>query len=367
MRPVAPLRLVRSLSEPERVFKHAVETGFRHQHQARGHRDQSITFELERLHQFEAFSGRPFWECTPLDMDRYGASLHERRAPLTTIRAKQGAVRRFLHYAHDPAYPWDEKCLELTGSRVPLICTPENTLRHQYGAETTKRRNLTSSELEALFAHVRARIDDAHTEPDQLARFTHYALFSFALGTGARAQEIAYGDLPDLIPSTTPEIAAYSPYEAFVVRYGKACPGGAQRQRSIVATPVFRDAFRILEWYLKNVRPRLERPTSPPAIFLSRKGGRLRPASLSGLFKSYRSSLRLSTDLTFHCLRHSFATILREHDYRLAVLKELLGHRCEASTLIYDHRGAEYAHAQIVALARRTNRKLLAWQATTGV
>ncbi len=362
-----PLHLVRTLSEAESAFKRAVETGFRDQHQSRGSRDRSITRELTYVHKFEAFCGRPFWECTPLDMDRYGAHLHAHKPKCNTMRAKQGAVRRFLTYARRPAYPWDAACVALTGCHIPQVCTPQNTLRHQYGAETTKRRNFTRDELAALFEHIRTRIECAQCTLDQLARLTHYTLLYFALGTGARAQELVHGDLPDLVPAVTPEIATYSPYEAFVVRFGKACAGGPPRRRSVIATDVFQDAFRTTAWYIAHIRPLVARPMSPPAIFLSRRGTRLQSASISEMFGNYRNELQLSRDLTLHCFRHSFVTTLREHDYRLAVMKELLGHRSDASTLVYDHRGPEYAHAQIVAHARRTNRKLKAWQTTSGV
>lgn len=361
------LHVVPALSEPERALLAAIEEGFINRHAAARHRKETALSELAFVHELFRFAGTPLWNWTLETMDRYGAWLCARNATLETMRRKQGAIRRFLRYARASEYPWNARCIALTGKPIPQICVPENTVPHQRGAPTSKRRHFTNDELTALFEHVFRLMNQPRLYIDYLARATHYVILYFALGTGARAQEIAMGDLPDLHPATTPTIAAYSPYEDFYVRFGKAHNGGPARQRTIVATDVFADAFQILAWYIDQIRPQLMRPGSPPAIFLARSGQRLRPGSISELFGNYRTAVGLSRDLTLHCFRHHFVTTLREHNYRLAVMRALLGHTCDASTLIYDHTSPEFIKEQIVAHARATRRRCELWKSTRGI
>lgn len=58
-------------------------------------------------------------------------------------------------------------------------------------------------------------------------------------------------------------------------------------------------------------------------------------------FKFYLRKLNLPESLTFHCLRHTFATNLVQSNVPLIVVKELLGHSSLKTTEIYLHPGNE--------------------------
>ena len=269
---------------------------------------------------FRAFVGAPPWAWRAEHLDAYGKALRERQLARESIRSKQGAIRRFLDFARDPAYDWADRCLAATGQSIRQIATRDNTVRHQYGAATTKRRNLTGTELAQLFLAVRTAIAAAARGCDQRTRQMHYAVLQFGLGFGCREHEIEMGDVADLAAAESPQIRAYSAFEDFSVRFGKSHDGGPSKRRNVVATYPFRNAFAVLAWYLRELRPALVRPASPDAIFLNVPGGRLRGDSISAIFTQYRRAAGLSPDLTFHCLRHTYGTILRECGFELGVI-----------------------------------------------
>lgn len=351
-----PTALSVSTSAAELALERDILQGYAARHASAHHRASYVRRELAEWRCFRAFTERPPWQWERADMDRYGAQL-TRRYHRETIREKQGAVRRILAYARDPAYEWDDRAYALTRRHIPQICVPENTVVHQHGSATSKRRELTPAELDRLFAAVRARIGRIEERGgDARPARMHFALLCAALAFGLREAEEAALDLEDLTPARTPAIAAFSPFETLVVRNGKAKPGGGARRRVIYAMRLFRQYLGGLQWYLTEVRPQLRRAHSPAALFLSQRGARLRPDRISTIFREYRTAARLTRDLTQHCLRHTFETVLRQSGLDVATLMLLMGHDHESSTLIYDHVGPVYLQRQALA----HNRRLLA-------
>jgi tyrosine recombinase XerC len=104
-------------------------------------------------------------------------------------------------------------------------------------------------------------------------------------------------------------------------------------------------ALEAMEAYLERGRPhlarqgRLDRPQ--PALFLSRRGGRLTARGVQQML--YRRVLRagLAQHVSPHVLRHSFATHLLDNGADLRAIQELLGHSSLATTQVYTHVSAE--------------------------
>lgn len=101
--------------------------------------------------------------------------------------------------------------------------------------------------------------------------------------------------------------------------------------------PVGRQAVAALRRYLESGRPRLVRPRTPAAVFLTRRGGPFSPVTMWRRIKRRAREAGISRQITPHMLRHSFATHLLEHGADLRVIQELLGHARINTTEIYTH------------------------------
>lgn len=64
---------------------------------------------------------------------------------------------------------------------------------------------------------------------------------------------------------------------------------------------------------------------------------RFREDNLTDRFHRYASAAGLASDITFHCLRHTFATNLGRLGASFKTIQELMGHSDAASTQIYVH------------------------------
>ncbi len=108
--------------------------------------------------------------------------------------------------------------------------------------------------------------------------------------------------------------------------------GGKER-----LVPVHRLALERLQDYLQGPRVRLLRGKSREEIFLNARGG---PLSRMGLWKIIRKQVLaagITTPVTPHTLRHTFATHLLEGGADLRSVQLMLGHADISTTEIYTH------------------------------
>src|SRR5215472_8962195 len=104
--------------------------------------------------------------------------------------------------------------------------------------------------------------------------------------------------------------------------------------------PIHRKAAAALEAYLRR-RPELLKAkgaqVDPAALFLSHRGGRLRPRSVARLLSQYARRAGLLRTVSPHALRHSFATHLLAGGADVRAIQELLGHASLSTTQRYTH------------------------------
>ncbi len=107
--------------------------------------------------------------------------------------------------------------------------------------------------------------------------------------------------------------------------------GGKQR-----LVPVGRPAVQALEAYLVRGRPELaRRGRGTAAIFLNARGGRLSRQSAWQVLQDAAERAGVTSGVSPHMLRHSFATHLLEGGADVRVVQELLGHASVTTTQIY--------------------------------
>ena len=141
------------------------------------------------------------------------------------------------------------------------------------------------------------------------------ALLELLYSTGARISEAVGLDVDDVDREART-----------VILDGK---GGKQR-----LVPVGRPALAALDAYLVRVRTTLMK-RSTPALFLNARGGRLSRQGAWLILKAAADRAGITTEVSPHTLRHSFATHLMEGGADVRVVQELLGHASVTTTQIY--------------------------------
>jgi integrase/recombinase XerD len=143
------------------------------------------------------------------------------------------------------------------------------------------------------------------------------ALLELLYSTGSRISEAVGLDVDDV------DTEARS-----VLLRGK---GGKQR-----LVPIGRPAVQALDAYLVRGRPDLaRRGRGTPAIFLNARGGRLSRQSAWQVLQDAAERAGITSGVSPHMLRHSFATHLLEGGADVRVVQELLGHASVTTTQIY--------------------------------
>jgi integrase/recombinase XerD len=234
-------------------------------------------------------------QLTIQELADYAGWLHDRKLAPASIARHLASLRVFFRYLQLEGL-LTENLAELLGSqklweRVPHVLTPgmvERLLESPLKGEPLWRRDRAL--LEMLYA------------------------------TGCRASEISYLQLPDVHLD-----------EGYCL-----CKGKGNKERLV---PLGKRAIQAVRDYLQHERPVCvaHRSPAPQWLLVSRRGMRLRRERIWELFKRYAAQAGISSDMSPHTLRHSFATHLLSGGADLRQVQEMLGHASIATTQIYTH------------------------------
>jgi len=157
------------------------------------------------------------------------------------------------------------------------------------------------------------------------------AILEVLYSTGLRRMELVGLDLPDLDAERA----------VVLVREGKG-----KKDRLV---PIGARAIAWVHQYLDAVRPRLVRARDPGALFLSARGGRIRPTRLTERLHRYVVAAGVGKPGSVHIFRHTMATLMHDAGADIRDLQEILGHAQLSTTEIYTHVSIERlkaVHAQ---------------------
>ena len=79
--------------------------------------------------------------------------------------------------------------------------------------------------------------------------------------------------------------------------------------------------------YVEDIRPRFGFP-GHPALWVTERGGRVKPAEINARFTAYRDALGLPKALTVHSERHSYVTHLTVDGADRRFIQQQVGHEC---------------------------------------
>ena len=159
-------------------------------------------------------------------------------------------------------------------------------------------------------------------DPNNPISLRDHLLLEFLYSTGARVSELVGLNLNDIFENQIGD------EQITVLKLrGK---GGKER-----IVPLGSYAKSALDDYLVRTRPSLVKRVQEHALFLNAKGSRFSRVSAWEVVKKAASKAHISSRVTPHTFRHSFATHLLDGGADIRVVQELLGHSSVTTTQIY--------------------------------
>ena len=331
---------------PEDAMVEAMLRGWRAQQGARGLRVDTSEPRERLVRRFQVFTNEFPWQWGPGDMDEWTLSLtSEKHLAPSTIRGYQSVLRLFSEYLTDARYGWAAACEEAFGTFPVPICHEWNTIAHLNDYEgTPEARPLSRQELQRFLDYADEQVERAATSRRKgaLAAYRDATLFKVIYGWGLRRTEASKLDLLDW--GRNPAAPEFGRFGMLQVRYGKAVRGQPPRRRNVAS--VMGWAVEAVTDYVDNIRPRFG-VVDHPALWVTERGGRIKPAEINARFVTYRDALGLPKALTPHSLRHSYVTHLTEDGADRRFLQEQVGHRCDTSTAIYTHVSGDFMNTAL--------------------
>lgn len=331
---------------PHDAMVEAMLRGWRAQQTARGLREDTIDARERLVRRFLEFTNEYPWQWGPSHVDEWTVSLTgERHLAPSTIRGYQTDLRLFSEYLTDGRYGWAVECEKAFGSFPVAICHEWNTIAHLNDYEgNTEARPFTREELQRFLDYADEQVERAVNarRKGALAAYRDATLFKVIYGWGLRRTEASKLDLVDW--GRNPAAVEFDRFGMLHVRYGKAVRGQPPRRRNVASVMAW--AVEAVADYVANIRPRFG-CAEHPALWVTERGGRIKPAEINARFVAYRDALSLPDVLSPHSLRHSYVTHLTEDGVDRRFIQEQVGHRCDTSTAIYTHVSGDFMNTAL--------------------
>ncbi|MGH9398164.1 MAG: site-specific tyrosine recombinase XerD [Terriglobia bacterium] len=170
-------------------------------------------------------------------------------------------------------------------------------------------RYLAASEVDALLAQ---------PDPSTPAGLRDKAMLELLYATGMRVSELVSLRQEDLDANMG------------ILR----CLGKGNKERLI---PVGKSALSAVEAYNHEGRGKFLKRGATPYLFLNHHGSRLSRVGFWKILAHYGRAAAISSPISPHVVRHSFATHLLEHGADLRSIQLMLGHSDISTTQIYTH------------------------------
>ena len=267
---------------------------------ARGRSANTIRAYVGWLRRFGEFVEKPLEEVSLGDLQRYQRYLAaDRGIDFSTFNQAFCALRVFYRDCLEREWQFERLPFQRKGRKLPEVLSPE--------------------EVEALLG--------------ACSNLKHRAVMMASYGCGLRLSE-TLALRPEHIDS-----------RRMVIRVEQ----GKGRKDRYVMLP--QQLLAVLREYWREFRP---------AIWLfegQTKGRPLCDKTVQTVFQQVRERAGITKRVSFHSLRHAFATHLLEDGANVRIIQALLGHRSLSSTQIYTHLARTYLNETTSPLDRLSQRR----------
>ncbi|WP_258938538.1 tyrosine-type recombinase/integrase [Actinomadura luteofluorescens] len=345
-----------ALLHPEDAVFQGMLSGWARQQRARNLQQRTISEKANRVKDLFDFCGEYPWRWTAGHMDEWSEHLVvEQRLAESSIRQYQGAIRTFCDFLVSPHYRWVEECEKRFGTHPIQICHEWNTSAHLVDYEgDADRRPFTRKELQEFFDYCDLRVEKAARSGRKgaLTAYRDATVFKTMYAWGLRRTEASKLDVVDW--HRNPKAPELKNMGSLEVRWGKRTRGSPPRRRTVLTVMPW--AVESVTDYLVNIRPRFGFP-GQPALWLTERGGRLKPREINSRFEEYRDDLGLPEELVPHCLRHSYVTHLIEDGADPKFVQEQVGHRYASTLAIYTGVNGDFMNTMMRRVLDRNLRE----------
>jgi integrase/recombinase XerD len=280
-------------------MKDSVENFLHYLAVEKGYSEHTISAYHNDLMALADFAGKQFLNSWAA-MDRqnmlaYMLNLKERGYVATTIARKVAAARSFFGFmvaeGHIKTDPTENMSSPSVGKALPKPIPIEQV---------------------RLLLEQPSKLSSAEAKRDR-------AMLELLYASGMRISELVALNLGDVNTEGN---------------YFVRCFGKGRKERII---PLYEKIANAVKQYVDENRPKLAHGKKDTALFLNTRGDRITRQGFWQKLKEYARSAGLSSQISPHTLRHSFATHMLSGGADLRSVQELLGHANISTTQVYTH------------------------------
>jgi integrase/recombinase XerC len=158
-----------------------------------------------------------------------------------------------------------------------------------------------------------------------------------AYAFGLRRNELLQLTVHDF--GRNPKAAEFGEFGVCYVRFGKANAGSPPKRRSVLTVMPW-SVDVIAEW-VREVWPQV-RHENASSLWPSEAAPRMSDARFNSAFVRLREAAGLPSELSMHCLRHSYVTHLIEDGFDALFVQQQVGHEHASTTSIYTSVSSDY-------------------------
>ncbi len=300
------LRLLHPTSDKEQIMNDHVRNFLEFLEKEKRYADNTIAAYQNDLNQFAQFVDEnkngddvESWGDVGKDMiTSYIGHLKNSGYSSSTVARKVAAIKSFFHFLvaerhlkEDPTYALDSPKVK---KRLPKAISP--------------------GEIDMI-------LQAPNQESGPKAQ-RDLALLEMLYASGMRVTELVSLDVDDIR------------FEAETVGAVTVRGKRANKERDI---PLTGQVMTTLRNYINGGREQLAHDPNEAALFLNNRGQRLTRQGLWLIIKHYVESVGISSEVTPHTLRHSFAAHKLSQGKSLQDIQKLLGHANISTTQVYAH------------------------------